>query len=188
MEAKAEKKTDQVGLLENGGMDPLEYVEVRTEKTMAVLRHAYDDLHERAYKLATVLVAGAGGAGAYALGKIGGTGGAIAWAPLAALALSWLGVAACLVWRGATARDLSPGNGPKNLLGYYDERLAALQDAGQAMEQTRRAELGLQQKRMGEYEAGCIERADALDLAYKSAAVCSALVPVVVAGACLLLR
>lgn len=187
MGVRGEKKPAVGGLLENAGMEPLAYVEDRTEKTMAVLRHAYDDLHERAYKLATVLVAGAGGAGAYALGKIGGTGGAIAWAPLAALALSWLGVAACLVWRGATARDLSPGNGPKNLLGYYDERLATLKDADQAMEQTRRAELVLQQKRIGQYETGCIERADAIDLAYKSAAICSALVPVVVASACLLL-
>ncbi len=187
MEAPDVKNPAVGELLENAGMDPLGYVEDRTEKTMAVLRHAYDDFHERAYKLATVLVAGAGAAGAYALGKVGSAGGVMAWAPLAGLSLSWMGVAACLVWRGATTRELSPGNGPKNLLGYYDERLGTLQNEAQALEQTRRAELALQQKRIGEYEAGCVARAHSIDMAYKSAAVCSPLVPAIVAAVCLLL-
>lgn len=167
-------------------MDTLDYVEARTDKTMAVLRQSYDDLHERAYKLATVLVAGGGAAGAYALGKIGvADASVLSWAPIAALALSWFGNAAWLMWRGATSRQLSPGNGPKNLLGYHGERLSTLQDPVLAMEHTRLSELDLQQKRIRAYEDGCVNRADAIDLAYKIAAVGSPLVPAVIALACL---
>ena len=185
MQTTAMNTVDQRVLRDNEGMEPLEYVEGLTEKTVTVLRQSYDDLHERAYKLATVLVGGAGAAGAYALGKMGGTSAAVVWAPLAALALSWLGVAALLVWRGATSRVLSTGIGPRNPLGYFDERLVESGVPAVAMEQTRRAELALQQTRIDEYNRGCTERALAIDLAYKSAAICSALVPAIVAGFCL---
>ena len=172
------------GARNNGGMEMLDYVQNRSDQTMAVLRQAYDDLHERAYKLATVLVAGGGGAGAYALGKLAAEARAITWAPLAALALVWFGAAGVLVWRATTSRDLSPGNGPKNLLGYYAERLVALGDGDAALEHTRLAEMDLQQARIRAYEAGCIERAAALDGAYKAVAVCSPAVLMVVAATC----
>lgn len=172
------------GARNNGGMEMLDYVQNRSDQTMAVLRQAYDDLHERAYKLATVLVAGGGGAGAYALGKLAAEARAITWAPMAALALVWFGAAGVLVWRATTSRELSPGNGPKNLLGYYAERLVALGDGDAALEHTRLAEMDLQQARIRAYEAGCIERAAALDGAYKAVAVCSPAVPLVVAAVC----
>lgn len=169
-------------------MKMLDYVESRAATTLVVLRQAYDDLHERAYKLATVLVAGGGAATLYSLGKLGEPQNTLAWAPMAALGLCWFGIAGHLVWQGATSRELSPGNGPANLLAYYQKRLVETPEPAQALDTTRHAELDLQQKRIEAYSAGCEARALAIDRAYKSAALCSPLVPAVVALACVALK
>lgn len=168
-------------------MDILSYAEDRASATLAVLRQAYDDLHERSYKLATVLVAGGGAVGAYALGKLSGGAAPIQWAPLAALSLSWFGVATYVIWQGATSRELSPGNGPDKILKYYEAVIAEPSHADRAIELTRREELRLQQRRITNYADGCTDRARALDRAYKAATLCSLAVPAVVAVACLLL-
>lgn len=165
-------------------MEALDYVEQRTTRTLEVLRKSYDDLHERAYKFATVLVAGGGAAGGYALGKFSPQAEPMAWAPLAALALSWFGVAAYLILKGTTSASLSPGNGPKNLLGTFDGWSAHLGDDGQALEKTRREELSLEQRRIREYSDGCVTRAESIDLAYKMAAFCSPAVPAAVSVFC----
>lgn len=170
-------------------MDILEYTEGVAAKTLEVARSAYDDLHERGYKLATVLVAGGGAIGAYALGRLGAHVRAVEWAPLAALALSWFGIAALLVVRAATSKELSPGNGPDNLRDYYKARLAeSPSDANEALTKTRNAELDRVQQRIKSYGEGCTARALAIDSAYRSVAFCSPSVPLVVAGLCLWLR
>ena len=38
--------------------DILEYAEAVSEKSLAIARKSYDELHERVYKLATVLAGG----------------------------------------------------------------------------------------------------------------------------------
>lgn len=163
-------------------MDILAYTEAVAAKSLEVARNAYDDLHERAYKLATVLVAGGGAVGALALGKLGTSASPIAWAPLAALSLSWFSIAGLLVLSGATSRLLSPGNGPDNLRNYFKERLGEGSAEETALAATRHAELDLVQRRLREYNAGCIARALAIDRAYWAIALCSPLVPLVVAG------
>lgn len=166
-------------------MEKLEYVEKRAADTLLVLRQSYDDLHERAYKLATVLVGGGGAVGAYALGQFQPGGSVLAWAPLAALALSWWGVAIPLMWTGATTTKLSPGNGPKNLLSYFEDRRSAGAGDQDAFRIMREAELNLQQQRIDAFSAGCVARADAIDYAYKAVVICSPAVPLLVAAACL---
>lgn len=164
----------------NAGMDAVQYAEERSAKTIAVLRSSYDDLHERAYKLATALVAGGGAASIYVLGKMSTHPALpVSWAPIAALALSWFITAAVLIWNGATSRALSPGNGPATLLNYYDARLSVTRDPVEALETTRRVELGLEQARISAYEKGCIARAEAIDAAYKTAAWTTPVVPAV---------
>lgn len=166
-------------------MDILEYTEAVAAKSLDVARAAYDDLHERAYKLATVLVAGGGAVGAYALGKVGTDASLLTWAPLAALSLSWFGSAAVLVVGGATSRELSPGNGPNNLRDYFAARIAEVGgDADAALIITRNAELDRVQVRLKAYTAGCIARATAIDRAYWSIAAFSPLVPIIVAIFC----
>lgn len=189
MEVKLEKKPARGGLLENGGMEMLDYVEARADQTMAVLRQSYDDLHERAYKLATVLVAGGGAAGVYAMGKMGAPDAAVfTWAPIAALALSWFGTASILVWDGATSKELSAGIGPRTLIENYDWRIEHGEPADAAVAGMRRQEMELQQVRIGAYSSGCISRAEAIDRAYKTAAICTPLVPALVALVCYLGR
>lgn len=178
-----EKKPARGGLIENGPMNKLDYVEQRSSKTLEVARQTYDDLHERGYKLATVLVAGGGAVAAYALSNAAGEKGVLSWAPLGAMALSWFGIAGQLVWVGLTSRDVSPGNAARNLLGYFDARIDAGQDDQSALLETRKAELDLEQIRFDDYKAGCISRATAIDLAYKSIAVVSPIAPLAVIGA-----
>lgn len=176
------KKTAQGGLIENARMNELDYVEQRSSKTLEVARQAYDDLHERAYKLTTVLVAGGGAVTAYVLSKVGTTTDSIVWAPLAALALSWFGIAAQLIWHSLTSQIVSPGNSARNLLGYFDARLQEGHAQESALRVTRRAELEAEQLRLDAYKSGCIQRAEAIDRAYKAISIASPLVPAVVAA------
>lgn len=155
----------------------LDYVERRSSKTLEVVRKTYDDLHERAYKFATVLVAGAGSVGAYAIGKLASDAPSISWAPLAAMSLSWFCVAGNLVWRGMIARPMSPGNGSANLYSYFDELLNLGRDEDQALAETRREELRVEQQRIAKYSQGCSARAEAIDTAYKTLVIVSPLTP-----------
>lgn len=157
----------------------LAYAESVSGGTLAVLRQSYDDLHERANKLSTWLIAGGGGVGAYALAQMAEKAPALHWAPLAALSLCWFGIAGPLIWSGATSTKLSPGNGPRNLLAYYAERLKDGIGPADALSQTREAELGLVQRRIRDYSDACVRRAEAIDIAYKATA---ALSPTVVAA------
>lgn len=176
-----EKKPAQGGLGHNAKMDVLDYAEARSTKTVEVARKAYDDLHERAYKLATVLVGGGGAVGAYTLGKLAPESDPMTWGPLAALSLSWLGTAAHLIWVAATSRTVSPGNGPENLLSYHKDRLRDGWTAEDAFRITREAELALEQARIRTYSQGCNERAEAIDRAYKAVAMASPAAPLVTA-------
>ena len=155
----------------------LDYVERRSSKTLEVARKAYDDLHERAYKLATVLVAGAGGVGAYSIGKIASEVEPIAWAPLAALSLSWFCIAGNLVWRGMVSRPMSPGNGATNLYDYHSSLLNLKRNERQALNETRREELRVEQRRITNYSRGCSLRAAAIDVTYKALVIVSPLTP-----------
>lgn len=149
-------------------MEMLDYVESRSTKTLEVLRHDYDDLHERAHKLVVILLGGGSATGAYALAKVGSSP-AIAWAPVAALALVWLGTAAVLAMFGMRGKDVRAGNDPDNLTEYFAAKMTDGMSAEEALVATRRAELSLEQGRINTYRAACNERAEPLDLAYKFA-------------------
>lgn len=152
----------------------LNYVEGVTANTLTVLRQSYDDLHERTYKLATWLVTGGGAVAAYAITQFAAGTDPLRWAPLAGLSLCWFGVAGPLIWNGMAAESLSPGNGAKNLLNYYEARLAEPgSTAAGALKMTRRAELNLAQQRIREYSDACVRRAEAMDFAYKAVTVAS---------------
>lgn len=167
-------------------VDILAYTERVAATSLEVTRSAYNDLHERAYKLATLLVAGGGGLGTYALGKFGNKAAPLEWAPLAALALGWFLIAAVLVLRAAISKELSPGNGPKNLRAYFQARLSEHpEQPAVALEKTRNAELDLLQIRIDGYREGCIARALALDSAYRWMVIGSPTVLAIVAILCI---
>ncbi|QTW18108.1 hypothetical protein [Comamonas kerstersii] len=160
----------------------LDYVDQKSSLSLEVARKSYDDLHERAYKLATLLVGGGGSVGAYAVSKLSPLSEYMAWAPLAALAVTWFVIAAHLIWVAATSREVSPGNGPKNLLGYYSARVKDGWSEEKAFTITREQELELMQQRLRAYANGCNIRADAIDCAYKAVAIASPLVPLATAA------
>lgn len=169
-------------------MEIIDYLEVRVAEQVGILRTSYDDLHERAYKLATLLLAGGGAAGAFALAELSkAPGNLFNWAPLAGLALSWFGTAAVLMWYGATAREIPSGANVQSLRDRYQYELSmGNADEAKALLAARQAVLLKAQERVGAFTQGCNDRADAIDLAYKAAVICSPLVPAVIAVACYL--
>lgn len=155
-----------------------------------MLRRAYDDLHERAYKFATLLVAGGGAVGVYAFTEFGkAPGNVLGWAPIAGLALTWFGTAAVLLWCGVTARDISAGPKAQSLKKRYQYELSvAGADEENAFKAFREAALEKVPERVGIYVRACAARADRIDLAYRAAVICSPLVPAVIVAACYWLR
>lgn len=164
-------------------MDILDYTESTSTKTVDYLRRTYDDFYDRMHKLVTALMGGAAAVGAYSLGKVGQDL-AISWVPIGSLSVAWFVIAFLVLLFGPGSRELSPGNGPKNLLAYHRARLAELSTdrddrEAEALRITREKELELQQGRLKEYAAACTERARVLDRAYLAIAV-SPLIPLLV--------
>lgn len=167
-------------------MEVLDYLEVCAAEQVDVLRKAYDDLHERAYKFATLLIAGGGAVGVYALTEFGkAPGNLLGWAPIAGLALTWLGTAIVLLWSSVTARDVSAGPKIQSLKKRYQFELSiAGDDEGKAFKALREAALDRVPERVGVYVRACAARADRIDLAYRAAVVCSPSVPAIIVAAC----
>lgn len=166
-------------------IDILGYTEKTVADTVGILRKSYDDLHERLQKLITALVGGAGAVAGFALTKYGA---AADWLPrytLCALAAAWFATAAVAMLRGGTTRKLSPGNGPQHITEYHDQALKYLESIGaadpkaEALVQTRREELRLQQERINLYRDASDERARTIDGAYRAVAL-SVLIPLLV--------
>ena len=155
-------------------MDIVDYSEKTANETLSFLRKSYDELHERLQKVVTALIGGAGAVAAYALTKVGSPADTMQLFGLGALAVSWFVIAGVAAIEGVTSRELSPGNGPDNIMGYYRARLAegsSKEDPeSEALRATREAELILQQHRISEYSTGCTERARTLDWVYFSIA------------------
>jgi hypothetical protein len=166
-------------------MEILDYLESSVAETLDVLRTAYDDLHERAYKFATLLIAGGGAAGGYAFSELSKAPAKVyGWAPLAALALTWFATAAVLLWCAAAARDISAGPKIRSLQDRHRFEISKVgSDGEEALKALRIAAVEQAQKRIDRYVQACAARADGIDLAYRSAVICSPLVPTVVAVA-----
>lgn len=159
----------------------LDFAEAKATETLELLRESYDDYYERLLKVVTALIGAGGALGAFALSKTSADYPIVA--SIEALAVMWIGVALRTTIAGAMSRDLSPGNGPKNILAYFDARMTEQDGATRRREDmalriTREAELELQQRRIRDYIDACANRADVLDLAYIGAAL-AAMVAVV---------
>ena len=164
-------------------MDFLEFAEARGLATLAVARKDYDDSHERTYKLVTALVAGGGAVGAVALSRFQPGELALTWAPLSALALSWLGAGGWLAWVGLRPNEVSAGNSAQALLDYFDDRIAAGRTSADAELAARKAEVKLDRERLQKYLSASSRRAHYLGIAYRLAA-CSPVAPLIVAAYC----
>ena len=154
-------------------MEPIDYIERETTRTLGLLMTEYATSHERIYKLLTFLLGGAGALGSYALTRLALP--ALQWAPLLALVVWWFGVAGFLMARGLQSSRLGIGGTPNTLGAAFaakggDFGADRLQENQLALMKTRMAELATHQVRIQDYGAACSARARAMDLAYWAAA------------------
>lgn len=87
-------------------MTELDYLEDQARRNAAFSLENMDKLTQRAQGLQTLLLGGAGGAGAYALGQIGKPGGLWAVAALGVLSLWWFALAAWLAVKALPTHDV----------------------------------------------------------------------------------
>ena len=168
-------------------MEPLDYMERETTRTLGVLVSEYAASHERVYKLLTLLVGGAGALGSYTLARLAAGANRVEWLPLAVLALWWFALAAWLMWKGVQSHRLGVGATPHVLGTSYvakggdfgNERASENQ---LALVNTRLAELATQQDRITAFGHACAARAKAMNVAYWAAAA-SPLPPLVALAA-----
>lgn len=89
-------------------MDSIEYVERTAAATLMQACAAYDGMLDRVYKLSTLVAGGAGGAGVYALGKLGAHS-ASQVVPLAALSCWWFLIVGATLFHGAKSNSMKAG-------------------------------------------------------------------------------
>lgn len=106
-------------------MEELAYLEEAGRRNAAFSLDTLDKLNQRANALLTLLLGGAGGAGAYALGQIDKAAGLWVVAPLVALSLWWFVLAAWVAMRAVPTREVrAPAGSGYALLQYLQGPLA----------------------------------------------------------------
>lgn len=150
-------------------MDALEFAEKTSAETLDQVRGAYDKLHESVLKLATLVAGGAGGAGVYALGKIGTVGAHLQVWPLMSLSCWWFFIAGALLVRGAASNTLLAGTSSGAFRQRFEKHLKNAGAAGAhdtALWLTRWDELAGVDEQIELYAAAASRRARVLDRAY----------------------
>ena len=150
-------------------MDITEFAESCAESALDEAKATYDGFHERVHKLVALLVAGAGGAGVYALGKMGPQSALMQVIPLGALSCWWLLIAGLLLLHGASSLEMTPGSTSAAVAEHFNRHFRALesdQAEAQALLKTRWDQLAAVDCQILAYCAGVTQRAKALDKAY----------------------
>lgn len=168
-------------------MEMLDYMEREALRTLQALMAEYATAHGRVYQLATLLLGGGGGVGAYALGQWLRDGAAqVLWLPLLAVSLWWFALAGVLLLGGGLSRRLGLGGTPDVLGAAYTAESGDFGDAGASHNQlavvkVRLAELATHQQRIEDWMRACAARTHVLDTVYRLAA-CTPLPPCLVLG------
>jgi hypothetical protein len=147
-------------------MDAIEYVEKTAAATLAQACCTYDGMLERVYKFSTLVAGGAGGAGVYALGKIGSAT-ASQVVPLAALSCWWFLIAGITLLHGAKSNAMKAGTSGNTLRErlLYHQRDGTYDEAT-ALWYTRWDQLRSVDQQIVEYSDAASKRAQTLDRAY----------------------
>jgi hypothetical protein len=151
---------------EAGGMSSVELAEKVTADALQSSRGAYDLMHDRAHKFATIVAGGAGGAGIYALGKIGL---ASAWpqvVSLGALSIWWFVIAGTVLLRAAASRPLMAGTSSAAIRSCMRSHLDKGDNEDIALWKTRWQNLAAVDLQIKGYARGTTARAQVLDRAY----------------------
>lgn len=144
----------------------LELAEAVSAQALDDSRKAYDALYERVYRFATLLASGAGGAGVYALGKVGQTDAALQVLPLAALSVWWFVIVAALLLRGGASRAMKAGTAGDKVRERFLKHLAQHGNDAHAVWYTRWDQVKTVDKQAEDYAKGTSDRALTLDKAY----------------------
>lgn len=147
-------------------MDAIEYVEKTTAATLVQACSAYEGMLERVYKFSTLVAGGAGGAGVYALGKIG-LPNISQVAPLAALSCWWFLIAGVTLLHGAKSNPMKAGTSSDTLRHrLLHHQRGGTTDEATALWYTRWDQLCSVDQQIVAYSEAATRRAGTLDRAY----------------------
>ena len=161
-------------------MDELTFIEQQGQRNAAFSLENWELMNKRTHALLTLLLGGAAGTGAYALGQLGKPGGQwVLWA-LGTVALWWFVLAAWVAVRALRTQEVrAPAGDGQRLLEHLRGPLAAYikqahldgEDPADGLTLLREGELWVLQKTTAGYRASSTRIAKTLDYAYVGAAV-----------------
>jgi hypothetical protein len=152
-------------------MDAIDFAEQVAGAALTEARGTYDLLHDRAYRFITLALGGAGGAGVYALGKIGASGALIQVLPLCAVSLWWFSIALYLLLKASTSQEMKAGTTSAAIRSRIRQHTPSLEWEGaneQALALTRWEQLAAVDLQIDTYSAAASQRATVIDRAYRA--------------------
>lgn len=151
-------------------METIDFAEKIVDASLKEARASYDAMHERAYKFATLTMSASGAVSIYALGKIGADGYLWQTIPMALMAFWWFVAASVLLLKGATTNEMSAGTTSAKIrerVMKHSEKVGGEVDLEQGLNLTRWDQLAAADIQIQAFSNANIERAKALDAAYR---------------------
>lgn len=151
-------------------METIDFAEKAVDNSLKEARASYDAMHERAYKFATLTMGASGAVSIYALGKIGAAGYLWQVIPMALLAAWWFVAASALLLKGAATKEMSAGTTSARIrerVAKHSKKEDGEPDLKQGLNFTRWDQLAAADIQIQAFSDANIERAKALDAAYR---------------------
>lgn len=151
-------------------METIDFAETAVDASLKEARASYDAMHERAYKFATLTMGASGAVSIYALGKIGADGYLWHVIPMALLAAWWFVAASALLLKGAATKEMSAGTTSGKIrerVTKHSRKEHGDPDLEQGLNLTRWDQLAAADIQIQAFSDANIERAKALDAAYR---------------------
>ena len=151
-------------------METIDFAEKTVEASLNEARASYDAMYERAYKFATLTMGASGAVSVYALGKIGADGYLWQTIPMALMAAWWFLAASVLLLKGAATNEMLAGTTSAKIrerVTKHSNKEGGEADLGQGLSLTRWDQLAAVDIKIQAFSNANIERAKALDAAYR---------------------
>ena len=151
-------------------METIDFAEKVVDASLKEARAAYDAMHDRAYKFATLTMGASGAVSIYALGKIGADGYLWHVIPMALLAAWWFVAASVLLLKGAASNEMAAGTTSAKIrerVTKHSKKGDSEPDLEQGLNLTRWDQVAAADIQIQAFSAANIERAKALDAAYR---------------------
>ncbi len=151
-------------------METIDFAEKTVDDSLREARASYDAMHERAYKFATLTMGASGAVSIYALGKIGADGYLWQVVPMTLMAAWWFVAASLLLLRGAATNEMSAGTTSAKIrerVTKHSVTEGGKADLDRGLNLTRWDQLAAVDIQIQAFSSANIERAKALDVAYR---------------------